>query len=192
MLQAVVNGISNGVTALDISEAKKNRFAAIYTDNPTDNGGCPFWIGKILEADSEHHFAEESATDCDDDSADEESGTIEEGIKVHEYEVENKGKNPSKDQRQYTPVYEEGPKRRKSTSTAARPVTTWTPLGTVGWIFDKLNTNGKIPKKDLDWIAFACEIAHRTEYHKCCGVEAFNTANGFDNIPISKTRKAGD
>ena len=175
-----------GPEVYDLDKIDKGNFAAIYTDQESDNGGLPFWIGKVVAKAETRVYSTRDAEDSDDEEeeyrSDEESAEAEPAVEVHEFYVPNPQQAASGKHRLYKEKCTRGPKRPRSGATSAQAVKTWVPVASIGYVFPTLNRDGKIPVTALDWIAYACEVAHKTEYHKCCGVKEFNDDCGFNTL----------
>ena len=60
------------------------------------------------------------------------------------------------------------------------------PLGQIGYVFDKLTSRKLMSQEDKKWIAFKCEVAHRSRLFEDVlpGVELYNNMCGFKTMPF--------
>ena len=73
----VANAVKDGITYYEYENIKKNYFVAVATEDPSDNWGLPFWLGKVVQK-------KEQCTElrAEDHSEEEE---LEDGVLVEEY-----------------------------------------------------------------------------------------------------------
>ena len=112
----VANAVKDGITYYEYENIKKNYFVAVATEDPSDNWGLPFWLGKVVQK-------KEQCTElrAEDHSEEEE---LEDGVLVEEYAqsqrnpvAAGKGKNQT---RTYEVRVEAAPKHRRNQAVCAR------------------------------------------------------------------------
>lgn len=173
----MANAVINGLTEYEPQQLEKTKFVAIFTEDPSDNHGLPFWIGKV-----------HSIVNQEDEEDDEEVAAGSEGIgrivkaKIAEWVMQTKGEELTGKYVAYTT--HGGKRKRASATTSAQQQYQEVPINQICFQFDSLTAGKMIMKADKNMIAFNCEVALRTRTYDLPGVEAFNTAEGYKTMPL--------
>lgn len=168
------------MTAYEVEEVIKGNFVAVYSTDPDENQGLPFWIGRV--------HSTEATNDEDDEESDGDDVPItsEWMVKVEEY---TQTKITKKAKGRWTGVYRplkvHGPKKGKSAATSAKAVYTAVPIEQIAYVFTNLSSSGTMSKDVKDWVSFRCEVAVRLRAFDCPGFEDFNEACGHKTMPYS-------
>ena len=73
----VANAVKDGITYYKYENIKKNHFVAVATEDPSDNWGLPFWLGKVVQ--KKEQCPELRAEDHSEEE------DLEDGVLVEEY-----------------------------------------------------------------------------------------------------------
>ena len=148
---------------------------AVYAQDPDENFGLPFWIGKIHDL---RPPIEENESDSDEANKED----VEGGVNIHEYI--QKGKNTGEGSNSYVEHNEHGPKQKGSRKTTTKKVLTRVAIDQIAYKFDSLTKQNQIRILDQKWIAYQCEIAARLRLYDCPGVIKFNDMLKLKTLPM--------
>ena len=176
----VQNAVYDGLHIYKVEDIIKGYFAAVYATDIAENGGLPFWIGKV-NCTMEERDAE---TDAFDDSTDDGDTTW--NVKIEEYSQQQKGKGAKAQwSGVYKPLKVHGAQKQRSKATSAKAVYTTVPIEQVAYIFEELTLAGMLNKTTKEWVSFRCEVASRLREYDCPGVAEFNESCGYKMMPYT-------
>ena len=157
------------------TDLSKGKFVAVYAQDPEENFGLPFWIGKVHEL---HPPIAEN--DSDDDDITEED--LEGSVTIHEC-IQTK-KTTGEGTKSYVEHNEHGKKQRGKSKTTTKKVLTRVAIDQIAYKFDDLTKGKQIKVQDQKWIAYQCEIAARLRLYDCPGVIKFNDMLKIKTLPM--------
>ena len=173
----VANAVKDGITYYEYENIKKNHFVAVATEDPSDNWGLPFWLGKVVQK-------KEQCTElrAEDHSEEEE---LEDGVLVEEYAqsqrnpvAAGKGKNQTRTYEVRVEAAAAGKKR------ATKALRTWIPTTAILYQFEKLTSNKSIMKEDANFVAYNAEIMLKVDCDvNPVGVAELNAELGYKMLP---------
>ena len=158
------------------TDLSKGKFVAVYAQDPEENFGLPFWIGKVHEL---HPPIAEN--DSDDDDITEED--LEGSVTIHE--CIQTAKSTGEGTKAYVEHNEHGQKQRGKRKTATKKVLTRVAINQIAYKFDDLTKGKQIRVQDQKWIAYQCEIAARLQLYDCPGVMKFNDMLKIKTLPMN-------
>ena len=153
----------------------KGKFVAVFAQDPEENFGLPFWIGKVHDI---RPPVEENDSDSDEISEEDVEGRV----IIHEYI--QKEKTQGEGSTSYVEHNEHGLKQRGSRKTATKKVLTRVAIDQIAYKFDSLTKQNQIRVQDQKWIAYQCEIAARLRLYDCPGVMKFNDMLKIKTLPM--------
>ena len=173
----VANAVKDGITYYEYENIKKNHFVAVATEDPSDNWGLPFWLGKVVQK------KEQCPEIRAEDHSEEEE--LEDGVLVEEYVQSQKnpvsageGKNAN---RTYEVHVQAGTAGKKRSTKAIR---TWIPTSAILYQFEKLTANKSINKEDANFVAYNAEIMLKAACNvNPVGVAELNAELGYKMLP---------
>ena len=173
----VANAVRDGLSSFSSEQVQKSKFVAMYTDQPDDNFGLPFWIGKVKEL-----VVGDDTMDGGADASG--SNEVLTHVKVAEHIQEKKQGRPTGRYLPYVSTSGSTTQKGRGSKRSSTQIYSTHELSQVCWVFDKLTEGKLVPAKEKNWIAFNCEVAEKTKSVLVVGVEAFNTACGYKTVPM--------
>ena len=171
-----MNKVASGeLDTYSFTDLSKGKFVAVYAQDPEENCGLPFWIGKVHEL--QPPIAEK---DSDDEDITEED--LEGSVTIHEC-IQTK-KTTGEGTKSYVDHNEHGKKQRGKSKTATKKVLTRVAIDQIAYKFDELTKGKQIKVQDQKWIAYQCEIAARLRLYDCPGVIKFNDMLKIKTLPM--------
>ena len=147
-------------------EIKRNSIIALYANEPEDNNGLPFFLGKVLRVLNKN----EKDDDDDDDDGQSDEKAPEYWVEIHEYIQTEVNDQPTA---KYIPHNEHGETKRGSKSTKAKAVITQVEIAQIALSIEKMNKDKTIPNATIKLLSFNCEVAARTKIFVCPGWHKF-------------------
>ena len=168
----VANAVKDGITYYEYENIKKNHFVAVATEDPNDNWGLPFWLGKVVqkkeqctELRAEYHYSD--------------GVLVEECAQSQRNPVTaGKGKNQTRAYEVRVEAAAAGKKR------ATKALRTWIPTTAILYQFEKLTSNKSIMKEDANFVAYNAEIMLKVDCDvNPVGVAELNAELGYKMLP---------
>ena len=147
-------------------EIKKNSIIALYANEPQDNNGLPFFLGKVLRVFNKN----EKDDDDDDHDGQSHQKAPEYVVELHEYIQTEVNEQPTG---KYILHNEHGEKRRGSKSTKSKAVTSEVEIAQIAFLIESMNKDKSIPIPTMKLLSFNCEVAARREIFVCPGWHKF-------------------
>ena len=174
--------MKRGPSTYSPTEVKRNEFVAICSEDPTENEGLPFWLGKVEKVESCVVNDDSSGSDDEDIPLDElpKKAKASVQVKVKEFVQVNKAKRGNNVKNSDRTYHEAKP----AADSRAKSVYNWVPLDSIMYKFPKLTQSKSIPKEDANWIVCTAEIWLKSS--TCVqpvGVEKMNSEMGFKMVP---------
>ena len=154
-------------------EIKKNSIIALYANEPEDNNGLPFFLGKVLPV-----FNKNEKNDDDEGQSDQKAPEY--VVKIHEYMQTEINEQPTG---KYQLHIEHGEKKKGSKSTKSKPVTSEVEIAQIAFLIESLNKEKSIPNPTMKLLSFNCEVAARRDIFVCPGWHKFAIDLGLKPMP---------
>jgi hypothetical protein len=158
-------------------EIKKNSIIALYANEPEDNNGLPFFLGKVLRVFNKN---EKNDDDDDDDEGQSDQKAPKYVVKIHEYIQTKINDQPTG---KYQLHIEHGEKIRGSRSTKSKAVTSEVEIAQIAFLIESMNKEKTIPNPPMKLLSFNCEVAARREIFVCPGWHKFAIDLGLKPMP---------
>ena len=158
-------------------EIKKNSIIALYANEPEDNNGLPFFLGKVLRVFNKN---EKDDDDDDDDEGQSDQKAPKYVVKIHEYIQTEINEQPTG---KYQLHIEHGEKIKGSKRTKSKPVTSEVEIAQIAFLIESLNKEKSIPNPTMKLLSFNCEVAARRDIFVCPGLHKFAIDLGLKPMP---------
>ena len=158
---------------------------AICTDDPSENDGLPFWLGKVEKVEVRPVEEEEEEESSGSENDDVPLGKLKDlpktsaQVKVKDFvQIKKKKKGIIKNSDQ---TYHEAKPPAGSSDNSSF---TWVPLTSIMYTFPKLTQSKSISQENANWIVYTAEIWLKSKTGTTpCGVQKMNTELGFKMVP---------